>query len=99
MHITRKRYGIWQIGLHHDVYRRLRFTAVSLSRYVKLKASGWFSQIQSQMSVITDHFAQISDVEMLVPHCSTLLLYVTIDKNHDSMYNYTYICRVVGSQF
>ena len=43
--VTRQRYGIWQIGPHHNVHQRSHFTTVSISRYVKLITSGRFLQI------------------------------------------------------
>ena len=33
-HVTQKRFGIWQIGLCHDVQQRSHFTMVSIPRFV-----------------------------------------------------------------
>ena len=65
MYITQERYGLSRIGLHHGVQRRVHFTMVSKSRYVKITASGRFSQTRSQMYPTSRYSsnAQISTVQ------------------------------------
>ena len=58
--VTREWYGIWQIGLHHDVHRRSHFTMVSITRHVKCIANGQFSQIWSHTYVLT-HLAMVAE--------------------------------------
>ena len=52
MCITRERYGLSRIGLHHYVHRRAHFTMVSISWYVKIIASGGFSQTRSHIMTL-----------------------------------------------
>ena len=49
MCVTREWYGLSQIGLHRYVQRRAHFTMVSISQYVKIIASGRFSQTRSHI--------------------------------------------------
>ena len=47
MCVTQEWYGLSRSGLHHYVQRRAHFTMVSISRYVKIIASGRFSLVSS----------------------------------------------------
>ena len=82
MCVTRERYGLSQSGLQHYVQRRVHFTMVSISRYVKTIASGRPAKSTKLMRL-----KQITYMYMYV-HVSHIDCYSMLHVQYMYIYNY-----------